>query len=386
MKNRTSNEIGLHVVVLHAVILTLTTSMLNSGPLDNWTLQDSGTANALSVVTYGQNQFVAVGLGGTIVTSPDGATWTQRPSGTALGIVWVAYGNNQYVAVGENGLILTSPDGVTWTQRSAPTTLYLLAVDYGNNLFVAVGQNRIILTSPNGINWTQRGGTMFDDHLYSVHSFNNMFIATGECVCDLGGTVIWTSPDAVNWTPRQNGKGWFVSDVAFDGQTFVAVGRSYMPKSTDGIDWTLSASPASVALNSIVFAEGRFVTVGYRGEILSSADGIAWTQHAASTVENLFGVCFGNATLVAVGENGTILQSGYLGAPKLSADADLAAGVFKLSVRGEIGRDYLLQATTNLAAPNWTDVTTFNQSQETMSVQDPDATNYPARFYRVFSP
>jgi hypothetical protein len=52
---------------------------------------------------------VAVGYPGTILTSPDGETWTQRTSGTTVGLYGVAYGNGTFVAVGEGGTILTSP-------------------------------------------------------------------------------------------------------------------------------------------------------------------------------------------------------------------------------------------------------------------------------------
>jgi hypothetical protein len=51
----------------------------------NWTRRTSGTSNDLYGVTYGNGTFVAVGEGGTILTSPDGVTWTQRTSGTGNG-------------------------------------------------------------------------------------------------------------------------------------------------------------------------------------------------------------------------------------------------------------------------------------------------------------
>jgi photosystem II stability/assembly factor-like uncharacterized protein len=63
----------------------------------------------LNAVAYGNGLFVAVGYGGTILTSPDGAGWTKRTSGTSNGLVGVAYGNNRFVAVGDRGIIFTSP-------------------------------------------------------------------------------------------------------------------------------------------------------------------------------------------------------------------------------------------------------------------------------------
>src|SRR5262249_21754620 len=49
----------------------------------HWTSQTSGAGGKLlSGVTWTGSQFVAVGEGGTIVTSPDGITWTLQASGT----------------------------------------------------------------------------------------------------------------------------------------------------------------------------------------------------------------------------------------------------------------------------------------------------------------
>ena len=86
------------------------------------------------------------------MVSPDGGgagtTWTQRTSGTGNELEGVAYGNGRFVAVGNGGTILTSPDGVNWTRRTSGTRSWLGGVTYGNGTFVAVGEEGIILTSP----------------------------------------------------------------------------------------------------------------------------------------------------------------------------------------------------------------------------------------------
>jgi hypothetical protein len=75
----------------------------------NWTRRTSGTYYSLNAVTYGNGLFVAVGNGGTILTSPDGVNWTRRTSGTSDWLSGVTYGNGTFVAVGSGGIILTSP-------------------------------------------------------------------------------------------------------------------------------------------------------------------------------------------------------------------------------------------------------------------------------------
>jgi hypothetical protein len=101
--------------------LTLTVNVASGGggggPGTTWTVRNQGST--LYSITYGNNQFVAVGSSGTIRTSPDGVSWTVRTSGTndaldALRVLYsITYGNNQFVAVGSSGTIRTSPDGVS---------------------------------------------------------------------------------------------------------------------------------------------------------------------------------------------------------------------------------------------------------------------------------
>ncbi len=68
-----------------AIILGLlvNTFAAQTDPLDTWTLRNPlPTSSDLLSITFGENQFVAVGVGGTVLTSPDGQTWTPRNSGT----------------------------------------------------------------------------------------------------------------------------------------------------------------------------------------------------------------------------------------------------------------------------------------------------------------
>ena len=73
------------------------------------------TAN-LYAVTKGPGRHVAVGQGGTVITSDDGgATWTTQSSGFNSTLYDVAWTGTDYVAVGYSGAILTSDDAVTWS-------------------------------------------------------------------------------------------------------------------------------------------------------------------------------------------------------------------------------------------------------------------------------
>src|SRR5438046_1101683 len=75
----------------------------------------------------GNSLLVAVrysGTNGTVVTSTDGVNWLQRQLETHGHLFGITYGNNQFVAVGGDllhgpGTILTSSDGTNWVQRQS---------------------------------------------------------------------------------------------------------------------------------------------------------------------------------------------------------------------------------------------------------------------------
>ena len=78
-------------------------------------------------VAFGESTFVAVGACGDygiILTSSDnGTTWDNRTTDTTKSLYGVTYGNGEFVAVGIDGTILTSSDnGTTWTSRTSGTS------------------------------------------------------------------------------------------------------------------------------------------------------------------------------------------------------------------------------------------------------------------------
>jgi hypothetical protein len=148
-------------------------TLLTSSDGATWGARNSGTTQTLYGITYGNATYVAVGAAGTLITSTDGISWQtqQTPSflpdlkGVAFGFPQLAYvqtPQNAYtfqnlpaatfVAVGVNGTLLTSPDGVTWTTQNPVSTTALNAVTYGHQ-FIAVGDGGGIFTSIDGMTW-----------------------------------------------------------------------------------------------------------------------------------------------------------------------------------------------------------------------------------------
>jgi hypothetical protein len=91
-------------------------------PRYEWTARATGTGTDLMAAVWGLSQFVVVGKGGTILTSPDGVTWTARTSGTVSDLLAVTSTDAELVVCGDGGTVLASPDGVTWTSLGGPAS------------------------------------------------------------------------------------------------------------------------------------------------------------------------------------------------------------------------------------------------------------------------
>ena len=74
--------------------------------------------------------------------------------------------------------------------------------------------------------------------------------------------------------------------------------------------------------------------------------------------------------------------------PQFSSIAQMNDGNFQLSGSGAAFKNYELWAATNLGLPtSWFFVTNaVADTNGVFNLTDPDATNYPQRFYRIVSP
>ena len=68
--------------------------------------------------------------------------------------------------------------------------------------------------------------------------------------------------------------------------------------------------------------------------------------------------------------------------PPAISTATYANGSFQLQVAGDLGPSYIIQASTNLT--NWDSLYTTNPTVMPFNWVDPNASNYPTRFFRVY--
>lgn len=268
----------------------------------------SADLRAVAYGTVSSNMFVAVGDGGTIASSSDGASWTTVTNGVSTAnLNAIAFGGASYVAAGADGTLLYSTDAVTWVAKTNPTTATINGLaSNGSSHFVAVGAGGTIVYSDSGTTWTAAtSGTTSD--LLAVTYGNGLYAAVGS-----GGTVL-TSSDGATWTARTSGTTSNLAGVAYGTDSssstalFVAVGASgAVVTSTDGATWTALSPLSTGNINAIAYVT-QFVLAGNGGTIQTSTTGSTWTAQTSGTTANLYGVGRSTSSYVAVGAGGTNL-------------------------------------------------------------------------------
>jgi len=306
-------------------------------------------------IAAGPAGLVAVGDGGTIVTSPDGTAWARQNSGVAEWLVAVTYGAGHYVAVGDRGLVLTSVDGVRWTrQATAANGARLNNVIHAGGRFVAVGEGGAVATSPDGQRWTT-GTTGVNGWLrglaYTRFVYRRFYLDTTEVVADYyvcagQGGVMLRSADGLRWEPMSAaGASPFgpadLEAVVSTQYGFVAVGQGGQVGFHSMYLFTVRGMFTSLMEASLTYRTGgterlrglaaganALFATGENGAILTAASAQSpWTALNSGTTANLVGGAYIGNSLFVVGDNETILQSAPFHGSRLA----------NLSTRGFVG-------------------------------------------------
>ena len=198
--------------------------------------------------------------------------------GTINAVQWI---NTQFVAVGDGGLLATSPDGQTWTIRTNPIS----GADYkdiiwnGNTTVVIGGAAGagVVITSNNGSDWAIAESSLGSATIETIAWDDD------EQWVGFGGTQWFSSDNGQEWTARGsfvpvNGSGTHsVVDVIWDYKNtqFVAVssgGSAYT--SPDGVVWTERTTSATAF--SAITANEDILIAAAGDEIFKSTDGQTW--------------------------------------------------------------------------------------------------------------
>jgi len=261
------------------------------------------------ITTSVTTTYVAVGSGGAMYSSKDGAAWNAINHATASRLNGASYFGT-YKVVGDGGMVLVSSDAISWTAQSAPTSQNLYAIASNNmNLHVAVGAGGTIITSPDGVTWSLATNSATSSDLLAVtySSYNaGTWIAVGAA-----GTIVESS-DGKSWHSVTSGTSADLHGVSFGSSSstatiFVTVGADgTVLSSADGSSWTAQQLPGAASLNAVIYAN-QFVTVGAAGHIFTSTDGLNWTAGNNASAQDLTAVVRGLYGYAAVGAAGTNL-------------------------------------------------------------------------------
>lgn len=278
--------------------------------------------NLLGVAWNGTDTLVAVGNSGVIINSPNGTTdgWNFAAvnplASTNVTVAGVAWDGAQFLAVGGGGSVLTSADGDIWVNQNSQVNIDLEDVAWTGSQFVAVGGSATILTSPDGITWTKQAiPPVVTGSLRGITTSSSLIVAVGN-----NGAIV-TSPDGVAWTARASGTNSSLEDAAWTGSRFTVVGTGdTLLTSTDGTVWT-DSSPGTSGVSyfgttywdSPLLLVPALVVGGSSGSIVTSYNAATWVILPSGTDKQLNGITWleepSRTHFVIVGNEGTLLTN-----------------------------------------------------------------------------
>jgi len=299
----------------------------------------------------GNDQFIAVGVGGNIVTSRYGAfspPWKLQKSTTSLDLNDIVWNGIRYVSVGDQGVIVISDDSEKWTLRPSGTDYKLTNVIWVNkspakdSFFLAIGEytaaidhpingaiNRpaaVTLTSSGGSTWALHNAVLNPDRFTDIPPprLNGVTWDGTRFVASSDSGAILTSDDGIAWHTRS------INSIVWNGvDLFLAVGDNGLAlTSPDGTAWTYRETGVTESLFDAVWHSNSFIVVGKNGTALATNDGISWVPESTNSSETLHAISNLSGVFIAVGNNGTILRrSGSIWTPQTSGTTEDLHGV-----------------------------------------------------------
>lgn len=331
-------------------------TILTSPTGATWTARSSGTPQTLRGVAASPSRFVAVGgySAAAVLTSADGLSWsaaTLPPGGGELRAV--AWGNGVFVAVGAGGTVLTSTDGATWVAQNADTSARLDAVMWTGSQFYAVTEFGQKLVSADGSAWTAGSTATLPSWIESV-----AWSDTGYVVVGANG-AIETSADGAFWVGAASGTTATIHGLAWSGALLTPAGDPVAQLSNLQNAPLIIAQPAAIgpvnAGGTAVFtvgASGSGVTYQWRRNGTAIAGAIA----ATLTINNVQAGDAGSYDIVMSNPAGSVISN----AVTLTVDTTIPPTITGLSQTRQVltpGQNLTLSVTATGPSPftyQWT--------------------------------
>lgn len=278
-------------------------------------------------MVFGQGKFSAHSANSNkTVISYNGKDWILKDTNISVAIAEVRFINGKYYGAGGSTIDHTKPiiyvsdDGWNWTgllYKPNGSTFVLRAINYGGGKFVAIGSDslasyatpNIVFYSTDGITWNQ--GVLPAQGTYARLSYGNgVWVAVGNNFGTNTTQRAAYSADGITWNlatlPSNN---WY--GLVFAQGRFIAVGYANTDRiahSTDGITWIVSVIPYhnSNAWSGIYYENGLYIIIGARDFYLTSVDGTTWVQRSyPQTAVIMNFAAFGNGMWALTGFSNT---------------------------------------------------------------------------------
>ncbi len=210
------------------VIVGDDSTVLTSANGTDWTAQTLVPDGIdLRAVACGNGVYVAVGyesLFGKTIRSTDAVVWSAVSMGTTQTFGDIMYADDQFVAVGGYGKIMTSPDGEsdTWTEQTSTSNDDFLAsiVASGGSYYASGGyEGTVVVSDDKGSSWS-------DLSPGSVSWFKGVGLAVlDDRLIAVGFDTVYDSIDAgVTWREQMLSLNTYLNDIVYTGSEFMAVG------------------------------------------------------------------------------------------------------------------------------------------------------------------
>jgi len=335
--------------------------ILTSSDGANW-LQQSlniNDYNFVNSIKWTGFQYVAVGqvrdaitltYNALIATSADGVTWSFQSlnSGPITQLNDIVWAGGQYIAVGSTNnqpLLIKSNDGINWTVDTslfdASYNISLDSIIWTGTTYMVTGyinSNRFsnvfggaVYSSTNGMTWSvQKSLNNFSPNNFNgIANNGNMYISVSGFykgwnsliekrigIQPFGG--IMQSTDGVLWMPISGSSIYYLNDIIWVNNQFIAVGDSgTILLSSNGVTWSniIPNDPNYLAyrFTSIIWTGSNYMVTGIADNmgtdfIMTSSDGLNWSTQILLSSSQLNEASFNGSRYVLVGSNSNVLS------------------------------------------------------------------------------
>jgi hypothetical protein len=208
----------------------------------------------------------------------------------------IAFGNDTYVVVGNGETILISSDSIIWDPVPNKELTGAVSIAFGANTFVVVGQDKLYHSS-NGKDWSEvKDAPIKGNNLRFLHE---TFVKSDE-------GVFYFSKDGLSWQETKFDKmsggsiayGAGVFTIAYTKKESDNTLKLHSLTSKDMLAWEETISDdGSGGVVALEYTNELFVLLGGSGQVLTSKDGKAWNQAQKIPADPATKVAFEGFTL-----------------------------------------------------------------------------------------